>query len=614
MSAVAAADMSASPIAAVDPTGPSVPAKDRPPGVIQRVAGPVVAATGLDGVRMYEVVRVGPASLIGEVIRLEGDRAVIQAYEDTSGLTVGDPVARTGAPLQVELGPGLLGSIFDGIQRPLHELARAGPQAGGATGSAFIGRGVSAQALHRDRTWPFEPRVRIGDRVAPGVELGTVRETGALVHRVLVPQGVEGIVGNIEPGSFGVEDPVAFVDGRPVTMLRRWPVREPRPFAERLDPDAPMITGQRVIDTVLPVARGGVAVIPGGFGTGKTVLEQSLARWADADVIVFVGCGERGNELADVLEEFPSLTDPRTGAPLLDRTILIANTSNMPVAAREASIYTGITIAEYYRDQGYDVAMLADSTSRWGEALREVSARLGEMPGEEGYPAYLPARLAEFYERSGTVRCLGDPERTGSVTVIGAISPPGADFSEPVTQHSLRIAGTLWELDTDLARRRHFPSISWTRSSTAYDLSAWFQREVSPNWEADRRWMLALLQQEEELLAIVQLLGAEALAPAERAVLATGRWLRQDFLQQSAFDPVDAFCPPTRQHEMLATIRHAHGALAAAVAAGADVDELAALPCLVEIGHMRSWPHQEVGARAVALRSRIDEEVSGHAA
>jgi V/A-type H+-transporting ATPase subunit A len=578
------------------------------PGRVTRVAGPVVAATGLEGVRLYDVVRVGPERLVGEVIRLDRETAVIQVYEDTSGLRVGAQVQGTGEPLSVELGPGLLGTIFDGVQRPLPVLAAGN---GGADGRAdpyarpFVRRGASVPALDRERRWTFEPAVQVGAAVTEGDVLGTVRETEAIVHRVLVPPGAGGTVTRLGEGDLAVDDAVAWIDGTGVRMLQRWPVRRPRPVARRLDPNRPLITGQRAIDTLFPVALGGVATIPGGFGTGKTVEEQALAKFAHADVIVYVGCGERGNELTEVLQEFPHLIDPRTNHPLMERTVLIANTSNMPVAAREASVYTGVTLAEYYRDQGYDVALMADSTSRWGEALREVSARLEEMPGEEGYPAYLAARLAEFYERSGAAACLGSPERTGSVTVIGAVSPPGGDLSEPVSQHSLRIAGTLWALDTDLARRRHFPAIHWSRSFSLYDLAAWFDREVAPDWEEQRIWAQALLQKEEDLLDIVQLLGPDALAPIERVVLATGRRLREDFLQQSAFDPVDAFCPPAKQRWMLRAIRHVHEGLERAVEAGRDVPSVLAL-APAALGRMKGWPPEETPARAQELMDAFD--------
>ncbi len=574
-------------------------------GRVVRVAGPVVVATGLEKARLYNLVRVGRRRLIGEVIRLQGDEALIQVYEETSGLQTGSVVEDTGAPLQVELGPGLLGQVFDGVQRPLPRLAA---KSGQPFGEPFIRRGVEVAPIDRARAWAFEPAVAVGDLVEEGSELGTVPETHAVVHRVLAPPGVRGTVTRVHAGEATVTDPVVWVDGDPLPMLQRWPVRQRRPAARRLDPTTPLITGQRVIDTLFPLALGGTATIPGGFGTGKTVQEQSLARWAAADVIVYIGCGERGNELTDVLQDFPTLTDPRTGAPLMARTILIANTSNMPVAAREASIYTGMTIAEYYRDQGYAVLLLADSTSRWAEALREVSGRLEEMPGEEGFPAYLPSRLAEFYERAGAVRCLGG-DREGSVTVVGAVSPPGADFSEPVTQYSLRLAGTFWALDTDLARRRHFPAIHWTRSYTLYELGAWFDDHVAVEWEEQRRWALELLHEEEQLQSVVQLLGADVLAPAERLVFLIGRILREDLLQQSAFDEVDAFCPLPKQYHMLKVVRQAYEAVRAAVRAGADPEELTARPIFAEIGRIRDWPAEDAEGLAKDLASRIAEEV-----
>jgi V/A-type H+/Na+-transporting ATPase subunit A len=576
-------------------------------GSIHGVAGPVVVARGLPETRLYNVVEVGHAGLAGEVIRLDGGDVVIQVYEDTSGLTAGEPVTDTREPLRAELGPGLLGSIFDGTQRPLTVLARAGEN---PWGRPMIPRGLSAPALDRERAWEFEPAIGTGDAVEPGDTLGTVQETAQFTHRILVPPGVSGTVTDVRSGSARVDDPVVWIDGEPVTMLSRWPVRHPRPVTSRLGLDIPFVSGQRSIDTLFPLARGGTATIPGGFGTGKTVLEQSLAKWGHADVIVYVACGERGNELTEVLDEFPQLTDPSTGAPLMERTILVANTSNMPVAAREASIYTGITIAEYFRDQGYHVALMADSTSRWGEALREVSSRLEEMPAEEGYPAYLATRLAEFYERAGAVVCLGSDRRSGSVSIVGAVSPAGGDFSEPITQHSLRLAGTFWGLDTALARQRHFPSINWNRSYTLYELDAWFDREVDGGWSAQRAWALDLLQRESSLLEIVQLLGTDSLAPAERVVLESGRLLREDFLQQSAFDDVDAYCALTKQYTMLRVIHAAHEAMGDVVARGVPVDSLADAASLHEVARMRSWPDAEATDRADGLVERIRKELA----
>jgi V/A-type H+/Na+-transporting ATPase subunit A len=590
------------------PTVPGQPVRESTleTGDIWRIAGPVVVATGLRGVRLYNVVRVGEAALPGEVIRLDGERATIQVYEDTAGLKLGDPVLDTGRPLEVELGPGLLGRIFDGTQRPLELLAREG---GDPFGRPLLPRGVDLPSLDRERSWAFEPRIEEGTAVAPGDLLGVVAETHALEHRVLVPSHLSGLVSRVRSGPARLEEPIAWVDDQPITMLSRWPVRDPRPFAERHDPSMPLITGQRAIDVLVPIARGGAATIPGGFGTGKTVLQQSLAKWAHADVVVYVACGERGNELTEVLQEFPQLVDPRSGASLMERTILVANTSNMPVAAREASIYTGITVAEYFRDQGYDVALMADSTSRWGEALREVSSRLEEMPAEEGYPAYLSSRLAEFYERAATVRCLGADRREGSVSIVGAVSPAGGDFSEPITQHSLRLAGTFWALDTALARQRHFPAIDWNRSYTLYDLAGWFAREVAPDWEEHRAWVRELLQREAQLLEVVQLLGADTLAAPERVVLRTGRLLREDFLQQSAFDEQDAYCDPHKQLAMLRAVRTAHEAMSTAVARGASVEDAGAPPSIAALARMREWPAREAEAQASSLIERIEREL-----
>lgn len=567
---------------------------------VVRVAGPLVGVEGLIGARLYEVVRVGPLGLVGEVIRLQGPLTVLQTYEETAGLKVGDPVHSTGAPLMVELGPGLLGGIFDGIQRPLTVSAANSPR---------IERGVDLPALDRDRAWQFEPAVAEGERLGPGDMVGEVAETSAIAHRVLVPAGRGGRVTGLSSGPVRIDEPVVWLDDRPLSLLRRWPVRERRPVARLLDPNTPLITGQRAIDVLFPLARGGSAAIPGGFGTGKTVQEHTLARWARADVIVYVACGERGNELTELLDEFGHVVDPRTGALLMERATFVANTSNMPIAAREASIYTGITLAEYYRDQGYDVALMADSTSRWGEALREVSSRLEEMPGEEGYPAYLPARLAEFYERAGTAVCLGRDSRQGSVSVIAAVSPPGGDFSEPMTQHSLRLAGTFWALDTDLARRRHFPAINWNRSFSLYDLVSWFDTKVASDWGEQRTWALALLQEETELLSIVQLLGVDALGPVQRVVLHTGQLIREDFLQQGAFHPVDAFCPPTKQYWMLKVIRAAHAGAAAAVRGGVSPDDVVRLELWSAVAQMREWPPEEAPEKGAGLIEALEAAI-----
>lgn len=587
-------------------------------GRLVRVAGPVVAATGLPGVRLFDVVRVGRQRLTGEVIRLDGDTCVIQVFEDTTGLRVGDPAEPTGGPLVAELGPGLLGAIVDGIGRPLDVMAGvAGAVTGHGTGTAwtaadpYVPRGADPPRLDRTRRWTFTPQVAVGDAVEPGDVLGTVPE-GPVLHRVLVPEGVSGRVTAIAPGELTVDDVVARVGAHAVTMVQRWPVRRARPVRGRRPLTRPLVTGQRVLDCLFPVARGGAAVIPGGFGTGKTVTETSLAKHAEADVVVYVGCGERGNELTEVLQEFPELTDPRTGAPLMQRTVLVANTSNMPVAAREASVYTGITVAEYYRDQGYHVALMADSTSRWGEALREVSSRLEEIPAEDGYPAYLATRLAGFYERAGEVDCLGGtagPGRVGSVTIVGAVSPAGGDFSEPITQNSLRLAGCFWALDTALARQRHFPSVNWLRSYSQYPVVGWFDEHVAADWGELRRWALALLAQEASLQEVVQLLGVEALAPEQRVVLRTGRLLREDFLQQSAFDDVDSSCPPAKQIAMLRAIHRVHEALGLALDRGVPARQLSELPVLAELGRMKTWTAAEAEPRSARLADRITQEV-----
>ncbi|MFP3915991.1 MAG: V-type ATP synthase subunit A [Actinomycetota bacterium] len=572
-------------------------------GRVVRVAGPVVVAEGLSRPRIYNVVRVGRRGLVGEVIRLKDEETVIQVYEETSGLQVGSRVVDTHRPLSVELGPGLIGGAFDGVQRPLPALA-AGEK--GPYARPFVRRGIEIPGLDREKRWPVDHRVAVGEEVGPGDTLAEIPETRAVRHRVLVPPDVSGVVTALGGEKATLEDPIAWVDDEPLTALTLWPVRRRRPVQARRDPVVPLITGQRVCDTLFPVARGGSATLPGGFGTGKTVLEQTIARHADADVIVYVGCGERGNELAEVLEEFPALVDPRSGAPLIERTVIIANTSNMPVAAREASIYTGISIAEYYRDQGYDVAVLADSTSRWGEALREVSSRLEELPGEEGFPAYLPSRLAEFYERAGAAVTLGREERKGSVSIVGAVSPPGGDFSEPVTQYSLRLAGTFWALDPDLARRRHYPAVHWARSYSLYDTNDWFDENVAEDWSELREWCVDLLGRAEELGGIVQLLGIDTLAPQERVTFLVAQMLREDFLQQSAYDDVDAFCPLAKQNWMLRVIKAFHDAVMGRVEEGATAEEAARGDARADIGRMRFWPSAEVDVRAKELLERIE--------
>jgi V/A-type H+/Na+-transporting ATPase subunit A len=579
----------------------SLHTRSGPPGIgrVAGVSGPVVTATGLRRARLFDVVRVGHDRLMAEVVRIDGPLVTAQVFEDTSGLRVGDRVTSTGGSLQIDLGPGLLGSVIDGTGRPLGVIAAD-------SGSPFIPRGAEPSALDPERLWDFRPAVAVGGRVEPGDLLGTVAETSALQHRVLLPPArAAGTVTAVRAGPATIDAPVVEVDGTPVTLRSRWPVREPRPFAQRLPLDRPLITGQRVLDVLFPVAVGGAAVIPGGFGTGKTVTEQALAKHAAADVVVYVGCGERGNEITEVLEEFPQLLDPRTGAPLLERTVLVANTSNMPVAAREASIYVGITVAEYFRDQGYDVALMADSTSRWGEALREVSTRLEEIPAEDGYPAYLASRLAGFYERAGRVRCLGTDRRTGSVTVVGAVSPAGGDFSEPITQNSLRLAGTFWALDTALARQRHYPAVNWNRSYCQYDVVGWFDEHVAPGWSELRAWALAQLQQETALSEVVQLLGEEALAPDQRIALRTGRLLREEILQQSSFDPVDAGCPPEKSVLMVELVRVAHDAMVAALERGVPARAVAAAPVLAGLAAMKRWHPAEAGDLAAALAERV---------
>jgi V/A-type H+-transporting ATPase subunit A len=580
-------------------------------GRIVRIAGPVVGVAGLENVRLYDVALVGEMALVGEVIRLSHGVATIQVYEDTSGIRVGEPVINTGLPLVAQLGPGLLGQVYDGLQRPLEILSIK-------TGE-FIARGIQAPPLPVEKLWHFTPSVEVGESVGPGSELGVVPESRVIEHRILVPPGKSGRLVDIHEGDFNVNDIVAILETKEdhgvsrveIPLSQRWPVRQPRPYQTRLAPREPLITGTRIIDAFFPVAKGGSAIIPGGFGTGKTVTEHSLARWADADVVVYVGCGERGNEMTEVLEEFPILEDPRTGAPLMKRTVLIANTSNMPVAAREASIYTGITIAEYYRDMGYDVLMLADSTSRWGEALREISGRLEEMPGEEGYPAYLAARLAEFYERSGRVACLGDhkasgpQQRFGSVTVVGAVSPPGGDFSEPMTQNSMRVVGTFWALDYDLSRRRHFPAINWTRSFSLYDLHDWYRGRVASDWEELIREALALLQREVELLEIVQLVGPDALAETERAVLASARMLREDLLQQSAYYGVDRYCPISKAYWMLKAIMDFHHRTQSALQSGVPLQKVSALPVVTEIARMKELPVDEAETIIKMVMDRV---------
>ena len=537
-------------------------------GRIYRVAGPVVTAEGISP-RMYDVVLVGEEKLMGEVIKIMGDYSIIQVYEDTSGVKPGEPVENTGQPLVAELGPGLLSSVYDGIQRPLPVLRE---QMGD-----FIYRGVNAPGLDRATKWEFTPTVKKGDSVSSGQVIGTVPE-GTMQHYVMVPHGIEGKVEEIKGGSFTVEETVAKIGGKDVSMMQYWPVRVPRPIRDKYLPDIPLITGQRILDSMYPVAKGGTAAIPGGFGTGKTVTQQQLAKWSDAEIVVYIGCGERGNEMTEVLSEFPELDDPKTGHPLMNRTVLIANTSNMPVAAREASVYTGMTIAEYYRDMGYNISLMADSTSRWAEAMREISSRLEEMPGEEGYPAYLAGRLSEFYERAG--RGMTHSDKEGSITVVGAVSPPGGDLSEPVTQNTLRIVRVFWALDTKLRERRHFPAINWLTSYTLYDkqMKEWFSSNVAEDFPPLREWSMQVLQKESELQEIVQLVGSDALPDEQKFIMEVAKMLREIFLQQNAFHPVDTYCPMDRQYAMLKLIRKYSDLAHKALEDGALVPDIVAIP------------------------------------
>jgi V/A-type H+-transporting ATPase subunit A len=537
-------------------------------GKIYRVAGPVVTAVGISP-RMYDVVHVGKEQLMGEVIKIVGDYSIIQVYEDTSGVKPGEPVTNTGHPLVAELGPGLLHSVYDGIQRPLPVLRdKMGD---------YILRGVSAPGLDREKKWTFKPLVKKGDKVVQGQFLGSVME-GTMEHKIMVPVGMDGTVDEIKEGDFTVEEVVAVVGGKDVTMLQKWPVRKARPVLEKYQPDIPLLTGLRVLDTMFPLAKGGAAAIPGGFGTGKTVTQQQLAKWSDAEIVVYIGCGERGNEMTEVLTEFPALVDPKTGNPLMNRTILIANTSNMPVAAREASVYTGMTIAEYYRDMGYNVALMADSTSRWAEAMREISSRLEEMPGEEGYPAYLAGRLSEFYERACLAKTLCGKD--GSISVIGAVSPPGGDISEPVSQNTLRIVRVFWALDTKLRERRHFPTINWLTSYSLYDkqLKGWYSKNVNEEFPALREWAMQTLQKEAELQEIVQLVGSDSLPDEQKITLEVSKMIREIFLQQNAYHPVDTYCPIKRQYVMMKLIKKYSDLANKALAAGAPIDKIFSVP------------------------------------
>ena len=563
-------------------------------GKTVKVSGPLIIAEGMADAKMYDVVRVSKLGLIGEIIEMRGDRASVQVYEETSGLGLGEEVVSTGEPLSAELGPGLLTGIFDGIQRPLTTLFfKSGNR---------ISRGVSVNSLDRERKWHFVPAVKAGDVVEEGDILGTVQETEIVSHRILVPNGMHGKVTSVEEGEFTVTDTVCVLRNETgeekVCMLRKWPVRKGRPYREKLSPTQPMITGQRVIDTLFPIARGGVAAVPGPFGSGKTVVQHQLAKWAEADIIVYVGCGERGNEMTDVLNEFPELKDPKTGEPLMKRTVLIANTSDMPVAAREASIYTGITIAEYFRDMGYNVAIMADSTSRWAEALREMSGRLEEMPGDEGYPAYLASRLAEFYERAGIVRTLSRDGRSGSVTAIGAVSPPGGDLSEPVSQATLRIVKVFWGLSASLAYKRHFPAIDWLVSYSLYadKMKEWYDEEVGRDFLKYRQFVMTTLQEEAALDEIVRLVGMDALSARDRLTMETAKMIREDYLHQNAFHEVDTFTSMKKQLLMLRLIYEYNRLAGEAVDAYADFSDILACPCREKIGRAKYIPEEELAS------------------
>ena len=554
-------------------------------GVIKKVAGPLVIASGMRDANMFDVVRVSSQRLIGEIIEMHGDEASIQVYEETSGLGPGEPVESMGVPMSVELGPGLIASIYDGIQRPLDDIMKISGN--------NLKRGVEVPSLKRDRKWEFVPAVKAGDQVESGDVIGTVQETVLVQQKIMVPYGVRGTVKEIRAGSFTVEETVAVISeeqgDRELTMMQKWPVRQGRPYRKKLPPKMPLVTGQRVIDTFFPLAKGGVAAVPGPFGSGKTVIQHQLAKWAEADIVVYIGCGERGNEMTDVLNEFPELKDPKTGQPLMQRTVLIANTSDMPVAAREASIYTGITIAEYFRDMGYSVALMADSTSRWAEALREMSGRLEEMPGEEGYPAYLGSRLAQFYERAGHVISLGKEGREGALSVIGAVSPPGGDTSEPVSQATLRIVKVFCGLDSNLAYKRHFPAINWLNSYSLYldDMEKWFNAEVAPDWMEGRQKMMTLLQEEAELEEIVKMVGMDALSPGDRLKMEAARSIREDFLHQNSFHETDTYTSLKKQYMMMKLVNAFYDRASAALSQGASLQKLISMPVREQIGRFK---------------------------
>ena len=577
-------------------------------GKISKIAGPLVVATGMREANMFDVVRVSDSKLIGEIIEMHGDRASIQVYEETSGLGTGEPVESTGEPLSVELGPGLIEGIFDGIQRPLEKIREL-------VGNSLV-RGVEVPALDREKKWHFVPKVKAGDKVVGGDILGTVQETEIVEHRIMVKPGVVGTVKSIAEGDYTVTEQIGSIETAngeelPVTLMQKWPGRRGRPFEKKLAPNVPLVTGQRVVDTLFPIAKGGVAAIPGPFGSGKTVTQHQLAKWAEADIVVYIGCGERGNEMTDVLNEFPELIDPHTGKSLMERTVLIANTSDMPVAAREASIYTGITIAEYFRDMGYSVALMADSTSRWAEALREMSGRLEEMPGEEGYPAYLGSRLAQFYERAGRVISLGSDGREGALSVIGAVSPPGGDISEPVSQATLRIVKVFWGLDSALAYKRHFPAINWLTSYSLYadSLGSWFNDNVSDEWTTLRARLMALLSDEASLDEIVKLVGMDALSPTDRLKMETARSIREDFLHQLAFHEVDTYSSLRKQYLMMKLVLRFYDGSLDALKKGADIEKLVSIPSRESIGRFKYVPEKDIEDTYKTVCAAIDSEI-----